>query len=41
MGQIMKNPVALGVIVIALLFTLLNTLIIVPETRQGVVVRLW
>ena len=39
MGQIMKNPVALGVIVIALLFTLLNTLIIVPETRQGVVVR--
>ena len=39
MGRIMKNPVALGVIVIALLFTLLNTLIIVPETRQGVVVR--
>ena len=39
MGPIMKNPVALGVIVIALLFTLLNTLIIVPETRQGVVVR--
>jgi membrane protease subunit HflC len=39
MGQVMKNPVALGIIVIALLFTLLNTLIIVPETRQGVVVR--
>ena len=39
MGRIMQNPVALGIIVIALLFTLLNTLIIVPETRQGVVVR--
>lgn len=39
MGQVMKNPVALGIIVIGLLFTLLNTLIIVPETRQGVVVR--
>ncbi len=39
MGRIMKNPAALGIIVIALLFTLLNTLIIVPETRQGVVVR--
>lgn len=39
MGRIMQNPVALGVILIAALFTLLNTLIIVPETRQGVVVR--
>jgi membrane protease subunit HflC len=39
MGRIMQNPVALGVILIAALFTLLNTLIIVPETWQGVVVR--
>ena len=40
MGQIFKNPVALGVIVLAALFILLNTIVIVPETRQGVVVQL-
>jgi membrane protease subunit HflC len=39
MGRIMQNPVALGALVIAALFVLLNTMIIVPETRQGVVVR--
>ncbi|MEO9600069.1 protease modulator HflC [Parasphingorhabdus sp.] len=39
MRRIMQNPAALGFIVVALLFTFLNTLIIVPETRQGVVVR--
>lgn len=40
MGQIMKNPVALGAIILAALFILLNTIVIVPETRQGVVVQL-
>ncbi|WP_420812011.1 protease modulator HflC [Parasphingorhabdus marina] len=35
----MQNPVALAVIVIGGLFILLNTTVIVPETRQGVVVR--
>ncbi len=39
MGRIMQNPVALGVIIIGALFILLNTMVIVPETRQGVVVR--
>lgn len=39
MGRILQNPVALGAIVIAALFILLNTMVIVPETRQGVVVR--
>lgn len=39
MGRIMQNPVALGVIIIGALFALLNTMVIVPETRQGVVVR--
>ncbi len=39
MSNIMKNPVALGIIVFGLLLVLVNTLIIVPETRQGVVVR--
>ncbi|WP_461454986.1 protease modulator HflC [Parasphingorhabdus sp.] len=35
----MKNPVALSIIVFGLILVLVNTLIIVPETRQGVVVR--
>ncbi|GAB5480755.1 MAG: protease modulator HflC [Parasphingorhabdus sp.] len=39
MGNIMKNPVALSIIVFGLILVLVNTLIIVPETRQGVVVR--
>jgi modulator of FtsH protease HflC len=39
MGRIIQNPVALGAIIIAALFILLNTMVIVPETRQGVVVR--
>lgn len=39
MGNIMKNPVALSVILFGLILVLINTLIIVPETRQGVVVR--
>ena len=40
MKRIFQNPVALGVIVIAALFILLNTIVIVPETKQGVVVQL-
>lgn len=39
MGNIFKNPVAMGIIVVGLLILLVNTIIIVPETRQGVVVR--
>ena len=39
MNRVMQNPVALGVLIIAALFLLLNTVVIVPETRQGVVVR--
>ncbi|WP_109357600.1 protease modulator HflC [Sphingorhabdus sp. EL138] len=39
MSNIMKNPVALSIIVFGLILVLVNTLIIVPETRQGVVVR--
>ncbi|WP_407673747.1 protease modulator HflC [Parasphingorhabdus litoris] len=35
----MKNPVALSIILFGLILILVNTLIIVPETRQGVVVR--
>ncbi|SIN63516.1 membrane protease subunit HflC [Parasphingorhabdus marina DSM 22363] len=38
-SRLMQNPVALAVIVIGGLFILLNTTVIVPETRQGVVVR--
>ena len=38
-SRLMQNPVALAVIVIGGLFVLLNTTVIVPETRQGVVVR--
>ncbi|MEL6873934.1 MAG: protease modulator HflC [Pseudomonadota bacterium] len=39
MSRVMQNPVALAVILIGGLFILLNTTVIVPETRQGVVVR--
>lgn len=38
-GRLMQNPVALAAILIGGLFILLNTMVIVPETRQGVVVR--
>lgn len=38
-GRLFQNPVALGIVVIGLLLVLANTLVIVPETRQGVVVR--
>ncbi len=38
-GRIFQSPVALGIIVIGALLVLANTLVIVPETRQGVVVR--
>lgn len=38
-GRLMQNPVALAAILIGALFILLNTMVIVPETRQGVVVR--
>lgn len=39
MSNIMKNPVALAIILFGAILLLINTLIIVPETRQGVVVR--
>lgn len=39
MGNTFKNPVALGIIIVGFLILLANTVIIVPETRQGVVVR--
>lgn len=38
-GRLFQNPVALGIFVIGFLLILANTLVIVPETRQGVVVR--
>lgn len=38
-GRLFQNPVALGIFVIGFLLVLANTLVIVPETRQGVVVR--
>lgn len=38
-GRLFQNPVTLGIIVIGFLLILANTLVIVPETRQGVVVR--
>jgi membrane protease subunit HflC len=34
-----RNPIALGIVALILLFLLSNTLSIVPETRQGVVLR--
>ncbi len=39
-ARLFKNPVALGAVLLGLLFLLANTLAIVPETRQGVIVRL-
>lgn len=39
MGNIMKNPVALAILAFGFILLLVNTLIIVPETRQGIVVR--
>lgn len=39
MGNVMKNPIALAILAFALILLLVNTLIIVPETRQGIVVR--
>ena len=39
MGRIFQNPVALGILIIAALLILVNTAIVVPETRQGIVVR--
>ncbi len=38
-GRLFQNPVALGAVVLGLLFLLANTLAIVPETRQAVIVR--
>ena len=39
MGRVIKNPVALAIIAVALLIVLGATLSIVPETKQGVIVR--
>ena len=39
MLNMLKNPVALGVFVVAALLILTNTFVVVPETRQGIVVR--
>ena len=38
--RLMRNPVVFGLAGLALLFLLLNTIKIVPETQQGVVLRL-
>ncbi|MEO9470235.1 protease modulator HflC [Parasphingorhabdus sp.] len=38
-GRLTQNPVAIAAVLIGGLFILLNTMVIVPETRQGVVVR--
>lgn len=38
-NRIIQNPIALAGIVVGALFILLNSLIITPETRQGIVVR--
>lgn len=40
MARLFGNPIALGVAAVAALILLANTVSIVPETRQGVVVRL-
>src|SRR3546814_14676274 len=40
MGNILRNPIALAIIPIALLILIGSTLAIVPETRQAVIVRL-
>src|SRR3546814_2216354 len=39
MGNILRNPIALAIIAIALLILIGSTLAIVPETRQAVIVR--
>jgi len=39
MGRILQNPIALAITLFLALFIILNTTVIVPETRQGVVVR--
>jgi len=38
-SRITQNPIALGILIIGFLLTLANTLVIVPETKQGVIVR--
>lgn len=38
-SRLFANPIALGIVVIGALILLMNTIIIVPETRQGIVVR--
>jgi len=39
MSRMLRNPIALGVIAILLLILVASTFSIVPETRQGVIVR--
>ncbi|QJB70891.1 protease modulator HflC [Parasphingorhabdus halotolerans] len=39
MDRLFRNPVALGIMAIAVLLVLANTLVAVPETKQGVIVR--
>ena len=39
-SQMLRNPIALGIAAIALILLLGSTLSVVPETRQGVVLRL-
>ncbi|MDZ7587865.1 MAG: protease modulator HflC [Parasphingorhabdus sp.] len=39
MDRFIRNPLALGITAIALLLILANSLVVVPETRQGVIVR--
>ena len=38
--RLMRNPLVFGLAALAILFLLLNTIKIVPETQQGVVLRL-
>ena len=37
--RFMRNPMLFGIAAIALLFLLVNTIKVVPETQQGVVLR--
>ena len=37
--RLFRNPVSLGIMAIAVLLVLANTLVAVPETKQGVIVR--
>lgn len=39
MSRMLRNPIALGVLAILLLILLVSTVSIVPETKQGVIVR--